>query len=236
MTADPYTPDEAELIGCYAGAMEEQAGENYDQAKADAERGIAKIKADATSELTDLLAYAHRFWPRVEVGRKQECWSWTGPTLEFGHGRADTPAGKAAHRYAWATANGRKPLADEVIRHKCDNPPCVNPDHLEVGTQMDNVNDAIDRGRAPFERGHCKKGHELTPENSLFRQNGERRCKKCTREYEREWWNKRPRRKCWLCDSVALEFNLKRHLKNQHDIEASIGEIRDRADRIEEEA
>lgn len=50
MTADPYTPDEAELIGCYAGSMEEQAGENYDQAKADAERGIAKIKADALRE------------------------------------------------------------------------------------------------------------------------------------------------------------------------------------------
>ena len=50
MTADPYTPDEAELIGCYAGAMEEQAGENYATAKADAERGIAKIKVDARAE------------------------------------------------------------------------------------------------------------------------------------------------------------------------------------------
>lgn len=50
MSTEPYTPDEAELIGCYAGAMEEQAGENYDQAKADAERGIAKIKADALRE------------------------------------------------------------------------------------------------------------------------------------------------------------------------------------------
>lgn len=47
MSTEPYTPDEAELIGCYAGAMEEQAGENYATAKADAERGIAKIKADA---------------------------------------------------------------------------------------------------------------------------------------------------------------------------------------------
>lgn len=47
MTAEPYTPDEAELIGCYAGAMEEHAGEDYATAKADAERGIAKIKADA---------------------------------------------------------------------------------------------------------------------------------------------------------------------------------------------
>ncbi len=46
-SAEPYAPGEAELIGCYAGAMEEQSGENYDAAKADAERGIAKIKADA---------------------------------------------------------------------------------------------------------------------------------------------------------------------------------------------
>ena len=48
--AEKYTPDEAELIGCYAGAMEEQAGENYATAKADAEHGIAKIKADALRE------------------------------------------------------------------------------------------------------------------------------------------------------------------------------------------
>ena len=50
MTSNPYTPDEVELIGCYAGAMEEQAGENYDQAKADAERGIEAIKAKARAE------------------------------------------------------------------------------------------------------------------------------------------------------------------------------------------
>lgn len=54
--SDEYTPDEAELIGCYAGAMEEQAGENYDKAKADAERGIAKIKADAVREAMRMFA------------------------------------------------------------------------------------------------------------------------------------------------------------------------------------
>ena len=54
--SEKYTPDEAELIGCYAGAMEEQAGENYDQAKAEAERGIAKIKADALREAADMFA------------------------------------------------------------------------------------------------------------------------------------------------------------------------------------
>ena len=53
--AEKYTPDEVELIGCYAGAMEEQAGENYATAKADAERGIAKIKADALREAAESL-------------------------------------------------------------------------------------------------------------------------------------------------------------------------------------
>lgn len=48
--SEKYTPGEAELIGCYAGAMEEQAGENYATAKADAERGIANVKADALRE------------------------------------------------------------------------------------------------------------------------------------------------------------------------------------------
>lgn len=53
MTTEPYTPDEAELIGCYAGAMEEQAGEDYATAKADAERGIAKIRADVLREAAE---------------------------------------------------------------------------------------------------------------------------------------------------------------------------------------
>lgn len=56
MSTEPYTPDEAELIGCYAGVMEEQAGENYATAKADAERGIAKIKADAVREAVHMFA------------------------------------------------------------------------------------------------------------------------------------------------------------------------------------
>lgn len=50
MPSEPYTPDETELIGCYAGAMEEQAGEDYATAKADAERGIEAIKAKARAE------------------------------------------------------------------------------------------------------------------------------------------------------------------------------------------
>ena len=56
MTTEPYTPDEAELIGCYAGAMEEQAGENYATAQADAERGIAKIKSETWDDAIDFVS------------------------------------------------------------------------------------------------------------------------------------------------------------------------------------
>lgn len=55
MTSNPYTPDETELRGCYAASLHEHAGEDYTTAKADAERGIAKIKADALRDaLEDL--------------------------------------------------------------------------------------------------------------------------------------------------------------------------------------
>lgn len=61
MTCDPYTPDETELIGCYAASMHEHAGEDYTTAKADAERGIAKIKADALREAArDMRAQVER--------------------------------------------------------------------------------------------------------------------------------------------------------------------------------
>lgn len=53
MTSNPYIPDETELRDCYAGLSEEYAGEDYATAKADAERGIAKIKADAWTAAVD---------------------------------------------------------------------------------------------------------------------------------------------------------------------------------------
>ena len=55
MTCDPYTPDETELRDCYAASLHEHAGEDYTTAKADAERGIAKIKADALREAAESL-------------------------------------------------------------------------------------------------------------------------------------------------------------------------------------
>jgi hypothetical protein len=79
------------------------------------------------------------------------CIEWTGTRHEQGYGRFIVD-GKtvSAHRSAYCDMHGIKlsEIDGKVIRHKCDNPPCVNPDHLEIGTQADNIRDCELRGRA----------------------------------------------------------------------------------------
>lgn len=90
------------------------------------------------------------FWSRVnkdgptQAHMTTRCWVWTG-TSAGGYGRFDK---MRAHRIAFMLANGLIPPG-LLVRHKCDHPPCVNPDHLLLGTDMDNVRDAQQRGRRP---------------------------------------------------------------------------------------
>lgn len=82
-----------------------------------------------------------------------ECWEWMGARDGGGYGMLKG-LGKA-HRVSWEIHNGPIPDGDgyhgTVVRHKCDNPGCVNPDHLELGTQADNVDDMIERGNAVWQ-------------------------------------------------------------------------------------
>jgi hypothetical protein len=74
------------------------------------------------------------------------CHPWTGHCDEDGYGVFKGSIGARAPRYAYRWFVG--PLSDkEVVRHKCDNPPCVNPEHLLSGTNADNTRDMLDRGR-----------------------------------------------------------------------------------------
>src|SRR5262245_2534708 len=102
---------------------------------------------------------ADRFWTKVRFDGPRRysltpCWEWTGAKHVFGYGQIGGPEWGTpllAHRVAYAFAHGPIPKG-KVVRHKCDNPGCVNPYHLELGTSRDNARDAWRRGRGRFGR------------------------------------------------------------------------------------
>lgn len=76
------------------------------------------------------------------------CWEWRGSVLVVGYGQFRTQGvSYTAHRVAYEHWVGPIPEG-HVVRHKCDNPPCMNPDHLEPGTPADNSADCVARGRS----------------------------------------------------------------------------------------
>jgi hypothetical protein len=93
-----------------------------------------------------------------------DCWEWQRAKANGGYGRM-TVAGRVvrAHRAYWEAINGPVPEGLWVL-HKCDNPCCVNPDHLYVGDAADNTRDAVERGRFKPNtmRGEANPRHKLT--------------------------------------------------------------------------
>jgi HNH endonuclease len=80
--------------------------------------------------------------------RKPGCWLWTGSTGSKGYGQINRGDGRPerAHRVAWMKFRG--PIPDGLhVLHRCDNPGCVNPDHLFLGTDGDNMYDKTSKGR-----------------------------------------------------------------------------------------
>jgi len=82
--------------------------------------------------------------------------------LPFGHGYFE---GKLTHRLVWEWTNGPVP-ADMCVCHRCDNPPCVNPEHLFLGTKKANAEDMVSKGRSP--RGEARPNAKLTGDNVHF--------------------------------------------------------------------
>ena len=88
-----------------------------------------------------------RFNQSYLVDAETGCWNWQNFVTPGRYGTI-TVNGKAmrAHRYSWSRLNGDIPQG-MVICHKCDNPSCVNPDHLFIGTRQDNEKDKVSKGR-----------------------------------------------------------------------------------------
>ena len=115
------------------------------------------------------------------------CWEWRGARSETGYGRI-WMAGKhkRAHRVSYAAFVG--PIGDANVLHTCDNPPCVNPQHLYLGTQKDNARDAVTRGRNHnAKKTHCAQGHPYSGENLYVPTNGRRHCRTCLTTATKQW-------------------------------------------------
>ena len=110
-----------------------------------------------------------RFWMRVR--KTDGCWIWTGGKLADGYGHMQISKSQhRVHRYSWELAHGPIPNGLQVLHH-CDNPSCVRPDHLFLGTNADNQRDKYEKGRSKFPpvlRGSDAIGAKLTEGKALL--------------------------------------------------------------------
>ena len=148
---------------------------------------------------------ASRFWEWVRITDPEGCWEWVGAKSYNGYGRFSI-GGRyyGTHRVAYELFGGSIPTG-MCILHSCDNPPCVNPAHLRLGTQLDNMRDMHAKGRArqggPVAanraKTHCKRGHPFAGDNLRPAGAKGRRCKMCSMLNMRE---QRARRRA-MCPS-----------------------------------
>lgn len=111
-----------------------------------------------------------RFWSFVDKGEPDECWEWKGNAHPTGYGKFwEGDRTVYAHRFSYALAHGLTADLPLDIRHSCDNPRCVNPAHLSLGTAQDNANDRVSRGRSL--KGERHNLAKLTAEQVKFIRN-----------------------------------------------------------------
>jgi hypothetical protein len=132
-----------------------------------------------------------RFWRHVLMAGPSQCWNWNSCT-HHGHGTFSIKGKEVyAHRFSYEIAKGLIP-EDLKIDHLCRNPLCVNPSHLEVVTNKENILRGIGWSAINARKTHCPRGHKYTTEN-IYPTLKHRVCRKCRTlrmSYlkERKWW------------------------------------------------
>jgi hypothetical protein len=129
-----------------------------------------------------------RFLDKVEMIPEHPCWEWIGTIGNHGYGEITINYNfYLAHRLSWKLHFSEIPKGLYVC-HKCDNKTCVNPNHLFLGTDRDNMLDKCRKGRHHnSKKTHCPRGHEYSGSNVAFNARNARWCKQCEKERIRVW-------------------------------------------------
>ena len=147
----------------------------------------------------------NRFWSKV---RKTEgCWLWIAARDRAGYGifapngRPNLPV--RAHQVAWMLAFGEDKMHANHVLHRCDNPACIRPSHLFLGTDLENLRDMCAKGRH-WHQGiaECPRGHPYSGENLYVDPCGRRKCRICTAQSRKRYEERQ-------CQNITRETLLK---------------------------
>lgn len=121
---------------------------------------MSTIKIELTEEIIE------RFWAKVDKKSQDECWGWKAYKNKYGYGQIRINNKKySAHRISWFIHNGEIPEHNSFhgmcALHKCDNPSCVNPTHLFLGTHQENMRDRDAKWRGASLAGEKHWNHKL---------------------------------------------------------------------------
>jgi hypothetical protein len=141
--------------------------------------------------------------PTVLLWAATPCIEWQGdrdrrPGKEYGRVGTRRYGTRQAHAVAWIKAHGPIPPETPCVLHRCDNPPCVNVEHLFLGTHADNAADRAAKGRSARNKNgnqlktHCPAGHAY----DVAKADGARACRRCRAEHSRQYRLRRKRAAC----------------------------------------
>jgi hypothetical protein len=137
-----------------------------------------------------------RFWANVYPEPNSGCFIWGGSATDAGYGRLrlrSTGDRMSVTHFSLGLCGISVPDG-KVVMHTCDFPVCVNPDHLIIGTQKENIEDCRKKGRRVGRLGYrqrrlvCIHGHRIEGDNVLIINGDKQRCRECVNKSKRESW------------------------------------------------